>query len=755
MAAAVAQPVNGISDDHVMDTRTPSTSSPVQRSADESGDAQNNISADDAYQPDLSKEVSLLSTKLINAINYQTNLDDSLQASRHELEQANQELKRIKAEKQSLDDAVAQGVLVKRSEVEKTMAKLRAELVLEKEKRESAEKARRQTDGELENLTSSLFEEANKMVAEARKDTDTVEKRNSQLRSQLGDTEVLLASQQEQLQDLKMTMENLERTQTSARDSSIPSTPIISNTATFDTLQHEPSHDVPDVPPNHPLHFSQILLPVLRTDVSAYTDFAELLYNARKTATHSRNASGNMASASQTNLTTLSTTNAASSSPNLPGAFSFASSSASSSPSASTFSNTVNPPLKESKFYKRTVIEDLEPTLRLDLAPGLSFLSRRTVQSALLNGSLVVEPFAPSSNWKFYSPVFACALCGESRKDEPYTRKHRFRTSGSDDAQRYPLCDYCLGRIRAAGDFVGFLRMLRDGHWRCGNEEEEKAAWEEAVRLRERMFWARLGGGVVPAAFQRAQNLGPGTPSTTAAVRSARVSLESIPEQRSRRSTAASKPDAEVSLDRERQVSEGEVFHSPVDERPDALAESYPRDSSQEENSAEVEKSGEDFTRELRRRTMLRAGEEVPGLQEKLSEIAQMENSSQEAQDEASEQLKQEADAAQMAQVESSNLPNTNLDRFSTPQEEVKGDTENPDSAQMGPPPAPATEEPTQPVPSQSRSRDPSPSKARPSSSASASSQRDLAPPTAPEMERRPSSVLARVRAMEAAGGKK
>jgi len=26
-----------------------------------------------------------------------------------------------------------------------------------------------------------------------------------------------------------------------------------------------------------------------------------------------------------------------------------------------------------------------------------------------------------------------------------------------------------------------------------------KAAWEESVRLREKMFWARVGGGVVPA----------------------------------------------------------------------------------------------------------------------------------------------------------------------------------------------------------------------------------------------------------------
>lgn len=40
---------------------------------------------------------------------------------------------------------------------------------------------------------------------------------------------------------------------------------------------------------------------------------------------------------------------------------------------------------------------------------------------------------------------------------------------------------------------------MKDGHWRADDEESEKAAWEESVRLREQMFWCRIGGGVVPA----------------------------------------------------------------------------------------------------------------------------------------------------------------------------------------------------------------------------------------------------------------
>ena len=538
--AAVAMAHSNIApprDEHTMDTRTPSPR-PPPHSSDDVAD----------YQPDLSQEVSLLSTKLINAINYQTNLDDSLQHTRHELEAANRENARLRAEKKSLDDMVATGLLVRKSVMDQTVSKLRVDLAKERAAREEAEKARKQTDAELESLTTALFEEANTMVAAARKDTEAVEKRNSQLKGQISDTELLLASQQEQLQDLKLTMgrmsERGDNDTTAGRDS-IPSTPIGTSAAMFDAMQLSPntSH-IADVPPEHPLYFSQLLTPVLRSDIPAYLDFQDLLQSARKAMGHSRapsagnNSSGGLSSSSQTNL-------ASTSSPSLPGAFSF---STNSSPQSTSYTSTA-PPLKDSKFYKRSLVEDIEPTLRLDLAPGLSFLSRRTVLSSLLQGSMVVEPFMPQT--KFYGPIFSCALCGESRKAEPYVRKHRFRTSEEESAQRYPLCDYCLGRTRAAGDFVGFLRMVRDGHWRAENEEEQKGAWEEAVRLRERMFWARQGGGVIPSLIKQ------GTPST-AHMKSARQSLESIPEQGSpaKRASQAMQAAQKESLD---QMVDGEL----------------------------------------------------------------------------------------------------------------------------------------------------------------------------------------------------
>lgn len=505
--AAVASPQNqpiSAMRDEVTDTRTPS---PVHRT-----DSSDSETREPAYQPDLSAEVAMLSTKLVNAINYQTNLDDSLQQSRHELEQQRQRCTTLEEEKRRVDQLITSGALVRKSETDKIILKLRQELNSEKTAREIAERDKKKVEGELENLTSALFEEANNMVAAARKDTEAVEKRNAQLRSQLQDTEMLLASQQEQLQDLKATMEK-QHEATMCRVPSMPSTPITTQGATFDALQISPTDSsLPDIPPEHPLHFVQLISPVLRSDTSAYTDFQDLLLLARRLGAHSRTnsstatqtASGGSISANQL---------ASASSPNLPGAFSF---STNSSPSSFATSGTL-PPLKDSKFYKRVLTEDIEPCLRLDLAPGLSFLSRRTVLGALLQGTLAVEPYPQNKHY------FACTLCGESRRNEPYVRKYRFRTS-EDDGVSKPLCDYCVARLRSTCDFVGFLRMIRDGHWRTDSGEDQKSAWEESVRLRERMFWTRLGGGVVPAQQLRTV---PPTPSSAV---DARHSLESIPE---------------------------------------------------------------------------------------------------------------------------------------------------------------------------------------------------------------------------------
>ncbi|KAF2197684.1 Sec2p-domain-containing protein [Delitschia confertaspora ATCC 74209] len=462
-----------------------------------------NGSTDSSMHPDLSQEVATLSTKLINAINYQTTLDDSLQQTRHELEKARERLVELEAAAKEHERMIQQGLLVEKEVYNKMEKQLLSELAEEKKRRIEAEKAKRKVDGEVEALTSALFEEANEMVAAARKDAEASEKRSEQLKHQLNDSELLLASQQEQLQDLKAVMQQMSErgdNDTNTYSTTAPSTPGLVPVDKISKLfeaanltPNTPGSD--DVPPDHPLHFSHLIHPVLRSDLPAFKDFQEMFkINIQSSAPPSRAASGNYSGLNVLGLAALSN-GSTTSLPPLQKSTSVSSST--SSPRGSLSSPSSPAHLKDEKFYKRSLTEDIEPTLRLDIAPGLSWMARRTVLNSIAAGSLVVEPHPPPP--KFRGPVFPCALCGESRKGDKYARKFRFKTSETDEAQKYPLCDYCLARLRTTCDYMAFLRMVAAGHWRAESEEEKKSAWEESIRLRERMFWARIGGGVVPA----------------------------------------------------------------------------------------------------------------------------------------------------------------------------------------------------------------------------------------------------------------
>jgi hypothetical protein len=339
------------------------------------------------------------------------------------------------------------------------------------------------------------------MVAAARKETEASDKRGEQLKQQLGDAEVLQHSLQEQLQDLKGVMEKMsshgDDESNILATTTAPSTPGITPADKMTKLL-EATNLTPNTPgseefsPDHPLHFSHLIHPVLRSDLTAFEEFQAMLRTVPKSAPSSRVSSGNYSSLNVLGLGSLTN----SSTTSLPSSIK-SPSNGNNSPREPVASQAVTN-LKDEKFYKRALAEDIEPTLRLDIAPGLSWMARRTVVSSITQGSLVVEP-NPPSNSRFRAPVLPCSLCGETRKEEKYARKYRFKTADNEDSQRYPLCDWCLGRVRATCDYIGFLRMIAAGHWRAETDDEKKNAWEESVRLRERMFWNRIGGGVVPA----------------------------------------------------------------------------------------------------------------------------------------------------------------------------------------------------------------------------------------------------------------
>lgn len=437
---------------------------------------------------------------------------------------------------------LAGDVWLRRKTVEAEKATLLARVAEERRARLETDQQKKKIEQELENLTAALFEEANKMVIsakeEARVEQEALQRKNDQLKAQLADTEALLVSQQEQLAELKIVMEQMTAEREEQSPATVPSSPGSANFDPRDVAgpaagsRHQ-SLSVP-LSPSYPTSFTHLLQPVLRTDLAAYSDFRELLRTSKRLS-GSRVLTGSSGSA----LTSLAIGLGSSASHVSPGSGSTSSLATSGSPpatspqtpitpgsvssSSSAATPTPLPHLKETKFYKRVLTEDIEPTLRLDTAPGLSWLARRSVLTSMTEGSLVVEPTPATATGRFgriiKPELYPCSLCGESRKEgEEHLRSHRFRISESDSTPvGYPLCRYCLGRVRSTCEFLGFLRIVKDGHWRADDEDAEKAAWEESVRLREQMFWSRIGGGVVPLLAQHARH-----PSSTSAAPSVR-----------------------------------------------------------------------------------------------------------------------------------------------------------------------------------------------------------------------------------------
>jgi hypothetical protein len=359
------------------------------------------------------------------------------------------------------------------------------------------------------------------MVSAARRERDAMDRKNEQLKSQLIDTETLLASHQEQLAELKAVMQQMTREREETEANGTPSTPSTGNWYSkesmgriFESLHLIPNSASIDMPPCPPTSLINLVHPVLRHDVAAYHEFCEVLTQPRpsdeKVSPKPSRLSGHSFTSIQMMGMGMGISALGSPSTSV-GSSLFGmkkrpdSSLAVHSPTGSISSNSTYDSqaalqaLKETKFFKRAMMEDVEPTLRLDNAPGLSWLARRNVLSAITEGGLVIDPMPSSPKVN----IFACALCGESKADEQHARTHRMRTSDNPNAQRYPLCWYCTNRLRSVCDFMAFLRTLKEGLWKCEGSGDQMHAWEESVKLRERMFWARVGGGVVPAFLHR------------------------------------------------------------------------------------------------------------------------------------------------------------------------------------------------------------------------------------------------------------
>ena len=90
-------------------------------------------------------------------------------------------------------------------------------------------------------------------------------------------------------------------------------------------------------------------------------------------------------------------------------------------PPAPVISNLLSQP-----FIARATLEDIDPTLRLDTAPDLGWLNRRSVQNAIVTGELAIEPvslntlLSTSAFASAYPQDIGCAMCGKQVVVRPH-----------------------------------------------------------------------------------------------------------------------------------------------------------------------------------------------------------------------------------------------------------------------------------------------------------------------------------------------
>ena len=153
----------------------------------------------------ISLQVTSLSTQLIESIDKQTFLEEKLNQANKKLESQRDVVAKFEAlqiDQRKLQDSV--------SEKDSALKEAKARLKRQQELRRNAELEVSKLSKELEDLTASLFPEANNMVADARREKYTTEVLNSKLVEQLKNKDTLLETLNEQLKSLKKILQDTE-----------------------------------------------------------------------------------------------------------------------------------------------------------------------------------------------------------------------------------------------------------------------------------------------------------------------------------------------------------------------------------------------------------------------------------------------------------------------------------------------------------------------------------------------------------------
>ncbi|KAI8053419.1 hypothetical protein BDF22DRAFT_769858 [Syncephalis plumigaleata] len=156
-----------------------------------------------------------------------------------------------------------------------------------------------------------------------------------------------------------------------------------------------------------------------------------------------------------------------------------------------------------SKFLRRCQNDDVEPCVRFDRA---GYFLQRKLHTGVQSGTLIIEPVAASDARQLFayqtmitSPGSTfqppCTLC---ERPCPPESSHRLFLEGERDSSRQSdtqsqsqrlICADCRLRLVAACEFWAYVRLMRRGLIRATPEQ----IYHDLLRHRMRMFLARVG----------------------------------------------------------------------------------------------------------------------------------------------------------------------------------------------------------------------------------------------------------------------
>ncbi|KAF8137278.1 proline-rich protein, partial [Boletus edulis] len=302
-----------------------------------------------AQLTDLFSQVTQLNSKLVSSYDRVSDLEDELHTTSASLRNASVTISSLELERSHHLAALNTGLLVEKAHVTAELNRLMERATEEAAQRGQAESARQDIEKDLDDLSASLFGQANTMVAEARLNQAKSERK-------VQDAEQALKIAEDAVKDMQVQMQALQA-EKEAADRDAQGAKLTMGKGKWVERDDSRVGEIPSIR--------------FMTTHAPHAEFLAFVAHLRGLR------------ASQTTPPVILT-------------------------------------LLSQPFIARLINEDSEPTVRLDLAPSLNWLSRRSVLAAIHTGMLTVEPLPFSSlvqelhqhPQSLSTSSLSCALCG-------------------------------------------------------------------------------------------------------------------------------------------------------------------------------------------------------------------------------------------------------------------------------------------------------------------------------------------------------